>query len=240
MNKINCIVIDSEVEALEKLRTFIRKVPFLNLTGCYRSPVDAVALIEEGGVDAMFIDIVLPELNGFDFIESLTVRPMVVFTSASADYAVASYKYSAVDYLLKPFDFAAFQRTANKLYRQKCETDGTDKADNEVLYVKVDYRYVNIRVSDIYYIKGMNEYIQIIVNDGKPLMTLATLKQLKGRLPAYFLQVHRSYIVNMREMKEMERMRILFPDGARIPVGDNYRKEFTDYLLSHSLNRGKM
>lgn len=188
----------------------------------------------------MFIDIVMPELNGIDFIESLTVRPMVVFTTACADFAVASYKYSAVDYLLKPFDFAAFQRAANKLYRQKRKTDGTDKADDEVIYVKVDYRYVNIKISDIYYIKGMNEYIQIFVNDGKPLMALATLKQMKGRLPAYFLQVHRSYIVNMREIKETERMRIVFHDGTRIPVGENYKKEFTDYLMSHSLNRGKI
>lgn len=237
MKQIRCIVIDDEPMALEKLEAYIRKVPFLKLVAPCESPFEAMPFLTEQQVDAMFIDINMPDLNGMDFIASLPASPLIVFTTAYAEYAVKSYQFAAVDYLLKPFDFSTFQRAANKLYKIMAPADKFEGSDNDTIYVKVDYRYVNIKIADIVYVKGMNEYVQLFVTGGKPLVAYITLKQIKERFPAYFLQVHRSYIVNMRQVKEIERLRIVFSDGTRVPVSENYKKSFMDYMNLHSLNK---
>lgn len=237
MKQIRCIAIDDEPMALEKLETYIGKVPFLKLVALCESPFEAMPFLAEQQVDAMFIDINMPDLNGMDFIDSLTTRPLIVFTTAYAEYAVTSYQFAAVDYLLKPFNFATFQRAASRLYQQFSPAGNHPTNDNDTIYVKVDYRYVNIKFADIVYAKGMNEYVQLFVANSKPLMAYITMKQLKERFPSYFLQVHRSYIVNMRQVKEIERMRIIIADGTRIPVSENYKKDFMDYLNLHSLNK---
>ena len=237
MKQIRCIAIDDEPMALEKLEAYIGKVPFLKLVALCESPFEAMPLLTERQVDAMFIDINMPDLNGMDFIASLPDRPLVVFTTAYAEYAVTSYQFAAVDYLLKPFDFATFQRAANKLYQQLTPVENHSASDNDTIYVKVDYRYVNVKIADIIYVKGMSEYVQLFVMGGKPLMAYITMKQLKERLPSHFLQVHRSYIVNMRQIQEIERMRVVIDEETRIPVSENYKKEFLNYLDLHSLNK---
>lgn len=237
MRQIRCIAIDDEPMALDKLEAYIGKVPFLTLVARCESPFDAMPFLAGQQVDAMFVDINMPDLNGLDFIASLPTCPLIVFTTAYAEYAVTSYQFAAVDYLLKPYDFATFQRAANKLYKQAAVAEDIAISDNDTIYVKVDYRYVNIKIADIIYVKGMNEYVQLFVNGGKPLMAYITLKQIKERFPSYFLQVHRSYIVNMRQVKEIERLRIVIDDGTRIPVSENYKKDFMNYMDLHSLNK---
>lgn len=237
MKQIRCIAIDDEPMALEKLDAYIGKVPFLQLVALCESPFEAMPFLTEQQVDAMFIDINMPDLNGMNFIASLPVRPLIVFTTAYAEYAVTSYQFAAVDYLLKPFDFATFQRAANKLYKQLAIAGNVEANDDDTIYVKVDYRYVNVRIANIIYVKGMSEYVRLFVGGGKPLTAYITMKQLKEHLPSHFLQVHRSYIVNMRQVREIERMRIVIDEDTRIPVGENYKKEFLDYLDSHSLNK---
>lgn len=237
MKQIRCIVIDDEPMALEKLKTYIGKVSFLKLTALCESPFEAMPFLARQEVDAMFIDINMPDLNGMDFISSLPKVPMVVFTTAYSEYAVESYRFAAVDYLLKPFDFATFQRAANRLCKQFVSTENITVQDNDSIYVKVDYRYVNIKIADIIYIKGMNEYVQIFITGNKPLLAYITMKQLKERLPSCFLQVHRSYIVNMHQVREVERLRIVIDDKTRIPVSENYKKEFMEYMNLHLINK---
>lgn len=237
MKQIRCVVIDDEPMALEKMKAYIEKVPFLTLVSLCESPFEAMPFLTEQGVDAMFIDINMPDLNGMDFIASLPACPLIVFTTAYSEYAVASYQYSAVDYLLKPFDFTTFQRAANKLYKQLASVGNVDANDDDTIYVKVDYRYVNIKIADIIYMKGMSEYVQLFIVGSKPLMAYITMKQLKERLPSHFLQVHRSYIVNMRQVKEIERMRIVIDEETRIPISENYKKDFMDYMNRHLINK---
>ena len=231
------MVIDDEPMALEKMKAYIGKVPYLSLVALCESPFEAMPILAEEKVEAIFLDINMPDLNGMDFLASLPVRPLVVFITAYAEYAVRSYQYSAVDYLLKPFDFATFQRAANKLCKQLYASTNGGENDNDTIYVKVNYKYVNIKIADIVYAKGMNEYVQLFVLNGKPLMAYITMKQLKERLPSYFLQVHRSYIVNMHEVKEIDRLRIVINDETRIPVSESYKKEFMDYMDLHLINK---
>lgn len=240
MNTITCIVIDDEPMALEKMKMYIGKVPFLQLLALCESPFEAMQVMAENTVDAVFVDINMPDLNGMDFINSLAVKPMVVFTTAYSEYAVKSYRLAALDYLLKPFDFATFQQAANKLLQQKQSllTTKNTAEQSDTLYVKVDYKYVSLRINDILYIKGMSEYVQIFLSDRKPVMVHTTMRQMLDQLPEHFIQVHRSYIVNMKRIRETERMRIIMGEDTVIPVSDNCKKAFTEYLAAHSIGKG--
>lgn len=195
MTRIRCLAIDDEPMALKKLENYINKTPFLELAGLCDGPFEAMQLMAEQQVDAVFVDINMPDLNGMEFIASLPNPPMTVFTTAYAEYAVESYRLSAVDYLLKPFDFVDFQRAANKLLQQFKPAQPASQ-DTACLLVKDGYKYVNIRIADILYASAMRDYVRIHLTEGKPVLASISLKQLKERLPEHFFQIHRSYIVN--------------------------------------------
>lgn len=241
MNRIKCLVIDDEPIALKKMEAYFMKSTRLELVALCESPVEALPYLHTGEIDAMFLDINMPDINGIDFLSSLPDPPLVVFTTAYSEYAVESYRWEAVDYLLKPFDLAAFRRAALRLIQRADarQLNESPSVETGSIYVKVDYRYVNIRVDDILYIKGMNEYVQIFSRERRPLMSHITMRQILERLPGQFLQVHRSYIVNMTMTREIDRMSIIIDDeeSTRIPVGDNYRKDLQEYLQRHSLIR---
>ncbi len=239
MKQLRCIAVDDEIMALEKLGAYIDKIPFLKLEALCESAFDAMEVMSGKEIDAVFIDINMPDMNGLDFISSMPSPPLVVFTTAYAEYAVESYRLSAVDYILKPFDFVTFQRAANKLLehsaRQECAMDDRDKA----LYVKDGYKYVNVKVSEIQYVAAMSEYIKLYISGHKPLTVHIPLKQVMESLPDYFLQIHRSYIVNMREVREIDRTCITMNNGEKIYVSESYKKVFNDYIRRNSLG-GKL
>lgn len=242
--KLRTLIIDDEPIALEKLRSYVGKVPFLELAGACRNGIEATGVISGGHVDVVFTDINMPDMSGMDFIASLTNPPLVVFITAYADYAVESYRFSAVDYLLKPYGFADFQRAANKVLEQynlrsqqqphPSAPDG--ESTGESLFIKVDYRYLRINPADIRYIKGCGEYLQIYTSDmPSPLMTLSSFNSIKEKLPSNFLQVHRSYVVNMNAVRSISKNRIQMDAETDIPVGDSYKDTFQAYLASHSI-----
>lgn len=232
MRPIRCLAIDDEPMALKKLEHYISKTPFLELAGLCESPFEAMQRMAEQPVDAVFIDINMPDLNGMDFIASMPSPPMTVFTTAYAEYAVESYRLSAVDYLLKPFDFVDFQRAANKLLKQFMPV-----AQDSWLLIKEGYKYVNVAIANIVYAKAMSDYVRIYLTEGRSIIASISLKQLKERLPEHFFQIHRSYIVNMNLIQEIERSCIVINKEIRLTIGENYRKEFQEYLRKHSLGK---
>lgn len=240
MIQIRCIAVDDEPIALEKLEGYIRRVPFLELVALCENPVEAVQVVMEQRVDALFVDINMPDLNGMELVFSLPEPPMVVFTTAYAEYEVESYRIPAVDYLLKPFDFADFQRAAGRLLKQTGTLQAVRLAvpDEDYLLVKDGYKYVSIHFTDILYIQGMRDYVQIYVEGRKPVIATASMSQIKEKLPSCFMQVHRSYIVNVKKVKEIERMRVVI-GGERIPIGNSYKQQFLDFLRLHTLDREK-
>lgn len=243
--KLRTLIIDDEPIALEKLRTYVSKVPFLEITGVCRNGIEATEIISREDVDVVFTDINMPDMNGMDFISSLTNPPFVVFITAYADYAIDSYRLSAIDYLLKPYGFADFQRAANKVLEQynlrvrqdrATSSESTNMATDDSLFVKVDYKFVRVSLSDIRYIKGYGEYLQIFTrNSASPLMTLSSFNSLKTRLTDNFLQVHRSYVVNMNAIQSISKNRIMMDSDTSIPIGDSYKESFQLYLSSHSV-----
>lgn len=247
MTRIRTIAIDDEPIALEKLTAYIEKVPSLELVGAYESALEASQSISDGLVDLIITDIDMPDFDGIDFMRSLLRPPLVIFITAHDRYAVESYRLSAVDYLLKPYSFTDFQRAINKAQtiielreqtrHSHAASEGTN-AESDSLFVKTDYKYVRVSLSDIRYIKGYGEYLQIyLMGSSNPLLTLSSFANIMDRLPGNFMQVHRSYIVNMNHIRQIERNRIIMDAETSIPVGESYRSEFQTYITTRGVGR---
>ena len=244
---IKCLAIDDEPLALSQLKTYIDKIPFLELVEACQSPIAAMKVLAEQPVDAIFLDINMPDLNGLSFVRSLVHQPLVVFTTAYSEYAIEGYKVDAVDYLLKPFGLDDFQRAANKVLRQYELIHGTSTTatsntpvstsdDDDIIFVKTEYKVVSISISKIRYVEAMSEYLRLYMEDEpKPIVALLSMKKLEERLPKNFMRVHRSYIVNLQKIHEVTRGRILMDEKTHIPVGDSYKDTFNDYLEKRSL-----
>ena len=241
---IRTLIIDDEPIALEKLRSYVEKTPQLELVGACDSAFDAMEYVNNEDIDLIITDINMPDLNGLDFVKTLKTPPMVIFITAYADYAVESYSVSAIDYLLKPYGYVEFSRAVNKAaevfaLRKGATAAAERKEDADSIFFKVDYRYVRVSLADISYIKGYGEYLQVYVEGEKnPIVTLSSFAAIKEKLPESFLQVHRSYIVNMNRVGQIERSRVVMDADTYIPVGESYKNAFQDYLARHSAGRG--
>jgi DNA-binding LytR/AlgR family response regulator len=247
---IRVLAIDDEPLALQQIVAYINKVPFLELAAQCQSALEAREFLENDTVDAIFCDINMPDLNGMDFVKSLTVPPLVVFTTAYSEYAVEGFRVNAVDYLLKPFGLQDFQRAANRLKKRledKVPTSagrmvGGSAADapttSDVLFLKTDYRIVKVNISDIRYIEGMSEYLKVwLDSDAKPIITLLSMKKMEERLPANFMRIHRSYIINLNKIEEVNKNRVILDKDTYLPIGDLYKEAFQRYLDTKFLGK---
>jgi len=243
---LRCLAIDDEPLALAQITGYIKNVPFLELVESCRDAFSALSVLSKTNIDLIFVDINMPDLNGLDFVKSLTYKPIVVFTTAYSEYAIEGFRVDALDYLLKPFSYKDFLRSANKAQQQyemlNFTKDGSGKAlssaldEEEFLFVKADYKIIKIKISEIKYIESQSEYVKIYQTNEKPIMTLLSLKSIEERLPgALFMRVHRSYIVNLSLVKEVSRAGIVFDTKLVVPVGEQYREKFNDYITQHSL-----
>ena len=234
---IRCLAIDDEPLALGQLIAYIGKVPFLELAAQCQSALEARQFLESDTVDAIFCDINMPDLNGMDFVKSLVSPPLIVFTTAYSEYAVEGFKVNAVDYLLKPFGLQDFQRAANRLQERLSSLHPLPftlhPIEDDTLYLKTDYRVVKVTVDDIRYIEGMSEYLKVWVEgEAKPIITLLAMKKLEERLPAHFMRIHRSYIVNLNKIQEVNKNRVILDAQTNLPVGELYKEAFQNYLQS--------
>ena len=254
---IRVLAIDDEPLALQQIVAYINKVPFLELAAQCQSALEAREFLENDTVDAIFCDINMPDLNGMDFVKSLAVPPLVVFTTAYSEYAVEGFRVNAVDYLLKPFGLQDFQRAANRL-KERLELPttaaqvsagravGGSAADTpappadtpDVLFLKTDYRIVKVTISNIRYIEGMSEYLKVWLDtDAKPIITLLSMKKMEERLPANFMRIHRSYIVNLNKIEEVNKNRVILDKDTYLPIGDLYKEAFQAYLDTKFLGK---
>ena len=233
---ITCLAIDDEPLALQQLVAYISKVPFLQLAAQCQSAVEARAFLEHDTVDAIFCDINMPDLNGMDFVKSLAVPPLIVFTTAYSEYAVEGFRVNAVDYLLKPFGLQDFQRAASRLKERLSESAPVDSDDT--LFLKTDYRIVKVSIPDIRYVEAMSEYLKVwIQGEAKPIITLLSMKKMEERLPDYFMRIHRSYIINLTMIQEVNKNRVIMDADTYLPIGDMYKEAFQAYLDTKFLGK---
>ena len=236
---IKCIAIDDEPLALRQIVAYIEKTPFLELSGKFESALHAMKWLNDNETDLMFVDINMPDLSGMEFVRSLINPPKIIFTTAYSEYAVEGYKVDAIDYLLKPIGYSDFLIAAQKA--QERITPIADHPENvesndSFLFIKSDYKILRINLKDIKYVESQREYVQIFIENQKPVMTLLSMKKLMNHLPDKdFMRVHRSFIVNLNKVSVVERSRIVFDGDVYIPVGDQYKEEFQKFLEGNFL-----
>ncbi|WP_155599783.1 LytR/AlgR family response regulator transcription factor [Zobellia amurskyensis] len=239
--QLSCMIVDDEPMALNLVESYVEKTPFLKLKKKCSSAIDALQYIKTETVDVLFLDIQMPDLTGLEFSKMLPKHTRVIFTTAFDEYALEGFKVEALDYLLKPFDYAEFLSAANKalewftLVKGNSQTSVSDK--KEFLFVKSEYKQVRIKLSDVLYFEGLKDYIKIWLKDNpKAILTLMSLKSLEEELPqTEFMRVHRSFIVSLKNIEVIERSQIII-NKQRITVSEQYRTKFLEYINSNSLN----
>lgn len=227
MTRLKCILVDDEHLALVLLEDYIRKLPQLELVAACANSREAMESMQAHEVDLLFLDIQMPDLRGTDLVRTLIKRPLIVFTTAYAEYAVESYDLQAVDYLLKPIEFERFAQATNKAAEQlKLRSNSLHAAPDRDSYmiVKADHGMHKVFHQNILYIEGLQEYVVIHMTDGKKIMTLLTLSGLEETLPKNFLRIHRSYIVRMDKVNSLYGNEVVM-GNVKIPIGKSYKEK---------------
>lgn len=250
---LNCIAVDDEPLALGLVSVFIEKTPFLNLVGKYSSAVEALQGLHNQRVDVIFLDIQMPDLTGIELARVLTqaqqgsTGPRIIFTTAFNNFAIEGYKVDALDYLLKPFNYEEFLRTANKakayfeLINRPASTpvapvaSAIPEPEEESLFLKVEYQLVRVAFKDILYIEGLKDYVKVhLQGNPKPILSLTSLKALEDKLPPRrFMRIHRSFIVSLDKISSLTRNSIQI-GTVTIPVSDQYKDTFSQFLSKWS------
>ncbi|AIZ65502.1 chemotaxis protein CheY (plasmid) [Hymenobacter sp. DG25B] len=236
-DKLTCYIIEDEYLAQEILEEYIRKVSFLELKGCYASPLEAAAHLAADKPDLLFLDINLPDLDGLSFIPMLNPKPMIILTTAYDQYALKAYDLEVKDYLLKPFTFERFYKAVLRLYQEQSprhtpekQTKKVDaKTEQEYIFLKVGHRIQKVATRDILFVEGMKDYLRIHTREEK-IMTLLSFAKLEELLPAQdFARVHRSFLVALDKIDHIEKNRIQITDQI-IPISDTYAEAFYKML----------
>ena len=234
---LNCAIIDDEPLAADLLASYVKKTPTLLLRGVYNSAITAMRDLREKPVDLLFLDIQMPELSGLEFVKVLPKETRIVFTTAFKQYAIEGYKANALDYLLKPITYESFISSVNKALDSESLSKKQDIFSiDKFIYVKSDYKLVQICLDNILYIEGFKDYVKIYLEDNpKGIMSLINMKKIDENMPhPEFLRVHRSYIVHMSKVKLVDRARIVFGD-VFIPISESYKEEVQRFLDAHTL-----
>jgi two-component system LytT family response regulator len=234
--RMKCVVIDDEPIAIGILEDYIKKIPFLELAGSFRSGLKALAYCEGHSVDLLFLDIKMPDLSGLQFLKSLTSQPLVIFTTAYSEFAVESYDYQVMDYLLKPIEFDRFLKAANRALKQhqlqQSQSTPVPSPTKKVRHGRQDFivlksgtDYHPLHIDDILYVEGAGNYV-FVFTEKKKVMALMTLKEALRKLPAdRFLRIHKSYIVNLPKIDVVETDQVKIGEAC-IPIGETFKKGF--------------
>jgi DNA-binding LytR/AlgR family response regulator len=229
---IRCLLVDDEPLALELLAAYVTKTPSLELAGRCSSAFQAMEMLDKTEVDLIYLYIQMPGLSGLEFSRSLKDGPKVIFTTAFEQYALEGFKVDAMDYLLKPISYPEFLNAVNKAKRwfEHTEKQAVTETRNSI-FVKADYKLVQIDFNTILYIEGLKDYVKFCLEGNeKPILSLMSMKSLEENLPNNrFMRVHRSFIVNLDKIKTIERNRIVF-DKEFIPISDNYKEKFQQFV----------
>jgi len=231
---INVIIVDDEPLALDVLETYIEKIPELNLVQRCNNALEANEALKVHDIDLMFLDIQMPQLTGTDFLKTLSNPPLVIFTTAYANYALEGFELNAIDYLLKPISLERFMKAVNKaveqieLQRKDSAATITDGDNKSFIFVKADKKLIKVSYSEIIYIEGLKDYV-IIRQDTGRIITLQTMKSLEEKLPSgIFKRIHRSYIINLNKINAIVGNMVEVTEKGQakhLPVGKNYRDE---------------
>jgi two-component system LytT family response regulator len=232
--QINCITVEDEPMALEKLNGFIKDTPFLSLQASFDNSLDALNYLTTNSTGLLFLDIQMDKLNGIQLLESLPDAPPAIITSAYDQYALKGYELKVLDYLLKPYSFERFLQAINKVREMTVKNESKQKKDKvpEIIFIRTAYQIERVVLSEILYVEGMKDYLGIVTTR-KRIMCLQNFNAIFSILPEKdFVRVHKSYIVSLDNIESISRQRIKIGNKL-IPVSDSYSKAFFTALKKY-------
>lgn len=225
-----CAIIDDEFLARQYLKDYVSKVPFLQLTGDYDSPLLAIEDLKSNNVDLLFLDIQMPDISGLEFLKTINPQPFVIFTTAYRKYALEGYEHNTIDYLLKPISFERFLKAVNKLNdimligKTAAVSPVSESHSGNYLTIRADRKFYKVHFDNIYFIEGQQAYVTFNMKDRK-ITALMSMKELEENLPnEQFIRIHKSFIVSRKYINSLEGNQIDI-NGQKLPVGKNYRDQ---------------
>ncbi|MCR5408165.1 MAG: LytTR family DNA-binding domain-containing protein [Bacteroidales bacterium] len=225
---LNAVFIDDEPLALRQLEMYASKVPGIDVLAACTSASSARNYLKEA--DALFVDINMPDISGLDFVRSLDNPPLVVFTTAYAEFALEGFRVNAVDYLLKPFSLEEFRRSVEKLTRVAEMRSAT--LAKQPFYLKSGTKTIALELDNVLYVESLSEYVKIHLSRGaEPVILLYSLKKLADELPSdLFMRIHRSYIAALKHISEATALTVCIDGQVTLPVSELYRPAFRQWL----------
>lgn len=230
MNTLRCLIVDDEEMSRKILLNHCSKVDFIEVVEVCKDGTEALSALRKQSVDVMFLDVEMPNLSGLELIEALDTKPDIILTTSREEYAVKAFEFSVFDYLVKPIEFNRFLKSVDKLLRHKQnKQEANTLLSEEHFYVKIDSRLVKIDFEKLLLAKAKGDYVTLILKDSTHVVH-TTLKSIEQKLPTHqFLQVHRSYVVNLREIIDIEDSSILIGQEI-VPISRANRMELLKRL----------
>ncbi|RZL47207.1 MAG: response regulator transcription factor [Pedobacter sp.] len=226
---LKCVVIDDEPLAIDLLKNYISRTEGLTLCQTFEDAISGVEFLNQNAVDLLFLDINMPDISGIDLAKALVVKPMIIFTTAYKEFAFDGFELAAIDYLLKPIDFARFTKAVQKAKDYHQFTNEVN-VEQPGLYVNSEYRLVKIEFKDIEYLESMEDYVHIHLLDGKSIQTLTTLKKIIEKLPqTQFKRIHRSYVVAINRVLWLQNRKLKL-SNIELPVSESYNEEVKTWI----------
>ncbi len=233
-SKLRCIIVDDESSAQQGLQEHIDAIDFLELAGTADDTEEAVKLLETHQIDLMFLDIHMPGINGIEFLKTIKKPPKTILTTAYSEYALEGYELDVVDYLLKPISFDRLYKSCKKAKEIISGNKTADTVNNESFFIKSNKKYEVIQINDILFIEALQNYIIIHTRCKKSVAYLSLKDIIKSLPPAFFIQVHKSYIVSVKHIASVSREEVII-SGHSIPVGRSYSDSLFQEIVSAKL-----
>jgi DNA-binding LytR/AlgR family response regulator len=234
---MTCIIIEDQPPAQRILKKYIEDTGHLQLMGTFSDAIQAMEFLRSQPVDLIFLDIHLPKISGIDFMKTLPHPSPVILTTAFPDYALESYEYHVVDYLLKPFSFQRFLKAISRVPTEKPQIpEGAGLAEErqdspQTFFIKSGYEYIKIAAADIIFIKSDADYTEVYL-PGKKYLSSDALRQWLEKLDKdRFIQVHKSYVVNVSRISKVSGNRIFLAEDQVVPIGRAYKEDFVKRFL---------
>ena len=225
--KLNCIIVEDEPLALERLEGFVIRLPFLNLLSCFDNAIAGLNFLKNNKVDLLFLDIEMDEFSGMQLLESATINSSVIITTAYQEYAVKGFDLQVSDYLLKPYTFERFIQAVDKVQQNLSKKEISK--EQKFIFVKTAYRLEKILLREVLYIEGMKDYRRIQTLT-KRIMTLQTFNDFEKEISSDIIcRVHKSFMISLDKIESIERDRIKIKD-ILIPISDSYKRTFYELI----------
>jgi len=233
---IRCIIIEDQPPAQRVLKKFIIDLGNMELKAIFTDAIQAMDYLKTETIDLIFLDIHLPKISGIDFLKALTQKPHVILTTAFSEYALESYEYDVVDYLLKPFSFERFVQAVSRVPQARPSNNLTDNGGGksylqEVIFVKSGYELIKIDTSDIYYIQSDSDYTEIVTSE-KKYLSQEPLRHWEDHMEQNkFVRIHKSFIINITKIDKIIGNQVYLHKKIALPLGRAYKENFMKLLL---------